>query len=67
MKIKSIPENPTITLSALNISVKIYEEIEAKVDENKTPTDIAYNLGRMAVFELFFKLMGVQFETGDQA
>ena len=67
MKIKSIPEDPTITLSALKMSVNIYEEIEAKVDEHKTPIDFAYDLGRMAVFELFFKLMGVQFETGDQA
>ena len=68
MKIKSIPENPTITLAALNEAVKIYEQIEADIiKNNKTPPDFIYDLGRMSAFELFFKLLGVQFETGDQA
>lgn len=67
MKIKSIPDNPTITLAALNEAVKMYEDIEAKAYENETPAGFAYDLGRISTFELFFKLMGVQFETGDQA
>ena len=68
MKIKSIPENPTITLSALNEAVKMYEQIEAEInDKNKMPTSLAYDCGRMTTFELFLELLGVQFETGDQA
>ena len=67
MKIKSIPENPTITLSALNETVKMYEEIEANIDNDTRPSSLAYDLGRMSTFELFLKLMGVQFETGDLA
>ena len=68
MKIKSIPENPTITLSALNETVKMYEKIEAELDDkNKLPSSLAYDLGRMTTFELFLQLLGVQFEIGDQA
>ena len=66
MKIKSIPENPGITLSALNEVVKEYEKIESNIDD-KMPISFAYDLGRLAAFELLFKLLGVQFETGDQA
>lgn len=67
MKIKSIPENPGITLSALNETVKIYEEIAANIDD-KMPVSLAYDLGRMSTFELFLELLGVQFyDNGDQA
>ena len=68
MKIKSIPENPCITLSALNGTVKMYEEIESNMKgESHTPMDFAYDLGRLSTFELFLQLLGVQFETGDEA
>ena len=67
MKIKSIPENPTITLAALNEAVKMYEKIESSLPENKAITAFSFDCGRMSVFELFFGLLGVQFETGDQA
>lgn len=66
MKIKSIPDNPAITLSTLNELVKEYEKIESNIDD-KMLTSFAYDLGRMAIFELFLQLLGVQFETGDQA
>ena len=66
MKIKSIPDNPAITLSTLNELVKEYEKIESNIDD-KILTSFAYDLGRMAIFELFLGLRGVQFETGDQA
>lgn len=66
MKIKSIPDDPKITLSTLNELIKMYEEIEAKINDQSIPS-FAYDLGRRGVFELFFNLMGVQFETGDQA
>ena len=66
MKIKSIPDNPAITLSTLNELVKEYEKIESNIDD-KMPASFAYDLGRMATFELFLQLLGVQFETGDQA
>ena len=46
--------------------VKEYEKIESNIDD-KMPTSFAYDLGRMATFELFLQLLGVQFETGDQA
>ena len=67
MKIKSIPENPTITLASLDELVKIYEEIEANITKSATIPEFVYDTGRMSTFELFFKLLGVQFETGDQA
>lgn len=67
MKIKSIPNNPTITLSALNELVKMYEEIEANNTEHISIPDFVYDTGRMSAFELFLQLLGVQFETGDQA
>lgn len=66
MKIKSIPDDPKITLSTLNELIKMYEELEAKINDQSIPS-FAYDLGRMGAFELFFNLMGVQFETGDQA
>ena len=66
MKIKSIPENPTITLAALNEAVKMYEKIESSLPENKVITTFSFDCGRMSVFELFLGLLGVQFETGDQ-
>lgn len=67
MKIKSIPSNPTITLTALNELVKIYEEIEANITKCEALPEFIYDTGRMSTYELFFKLLGVQFETGDQA
>ena len=67
MKIKSIPENPTITLAALNELVKMYEEIEADITEKISIPDFVYDTGRMSAFELFLGLLGVQFETGDKA
>ena len=68
MKIKSIPENPTITLSALNETVKMYEDIEKNTfGTNSTPAKFTYDIGRLSVFELFLGLLGVQFETGDEA
>ena len=67
MKIMAIPDNPTITLSALNEIVKMYEKIEAGLDENKYVSAFSFDCGRMAAFELFLGLLGVQFETSDQA
>lgn len=67
MKIKSIPENPTITLAALNEAVKMYEKIERDLPENKVITELAYDCGRLSTYELFFGVLGVSFETGDQA
>lgn len=68
MKIKSIPDDPKITLSSLNELVKMYEDIKSKInDMNKTVTEFTYDYGRMSAFELVFKLLGVEFETGDQA
>ena len=67
MKIKSIPDNPTITLAALNAAVKMYEKIEASLEENKNISSFSFDCGRMSTFELFLGLLGVQFETGDQA
>ena len=67
MKIKSIPTNPTITLSTLNELIKMYEDLDSRAEDNEIPTGFAYDLGRLSTFELFLKLLGVQFEAGDQA
>lgn len=67
MKIKSIPENPTITLSTLKKLIDSYETIITHMDDNKYPTELAYDCGRLSTYELFFGVLGVSFETGDQA
>lgn len=67
MKIKSIPDDPRITLSTVKELVEMYEDIEDKIDETGGPTSFAYDLGRLGAFELFFRLLGIRFETGDEA
>ena len=67
MKIKSIPDKmPYVNLLTLRDLIRSYEEIENKIDD-KSPCTFAYDLGRLAVFELFFRLLGVQFDAGDEA
>lgn len=67
MKIKSIPDNPHITLSTLKKLIDSYETIITHMDDNKYPTELAYDCGRLSTYELFFGVLGVSFETGDQA
>ena len=67
MKIKSIPDNPTITLSTLKRLIDMYEDIITRMSENKYPTEFAYDAGRLSTFEMFFEMLGVRFETSDRA
>lgn len=67
MKIKSIPDNPCITLSTLKEIINSYEQIITHMNDNKFPVEFAYDSGRLSTYELFFGVLGVSFETGDQA
>lgn len=67
MKIKSIPEDPRITLSTLKDIIKITEKIESDLNDTSIPTSYAYDAGRLNVLKMFLGILGVEFEPGDNA
>ena len=66
-KIKSIPENPTITLDMLKEFIGAYEYFLDKTEESTTPMEFIKNTSAAAAYASVLTSLGVTFETGDQA
>ena len=67
MKIKSIPENPTITLDMLKKFIVAYEYYEDKALKPSAPMEFVKNASAAAAFRSILMSFGVEFEDGDQA
>jgi len=67
MKIKSIPENPTITLELLKEMIDAYEYFIKKMEEDTTPMEFIKNASAASAYASVLINLGVDIDLGDQA